>query len=76
MVDNSKCEQAVTRIKVRLFREILAVSSNGTEYFEKCGLMKRKVTQEIAAHQKGDKIIELPIPQVEIKDKYLDKLVT
>lgn len=42
ILDNSESEQSIKRAKVRLIREISALSSNGIEFKEKTILMKRK----------------------------------
>ena len=46
-VDNSKCDSSISRIKVKMYRHIRAISKNGKFYDEKCGILKRKITDLI-----------------------------
>lgn len=74
-VDNTKCDQSVNRVKVKMYRHIRAISKNGQFYDEKCGILKRKHTDLIKEKSRKQYSLELPLGQIDIKDKYLERVI-
>jgi hypothetical protein len=49
IIDNTQCEKEAKELKVKLFRDIRAVSSNGSEFIELTELGKRKIKETFSA---------------------------
>lgn len=59
-------------MKIKLFRDIKAVSSNGSQFTNKLCLFKRKITEDFKAKSREERTVELPLGQIQITDKNLD----
>lgn len=62
--DNAACSTDVQRAKVRLIREVSAVSAKGVELKDQCILMKR-VCEGVGARSQAKRVIELPLSQID-----------
>lgn len=66
LCDNSECDLLLKKLKVKLVREIKAVSNQGVEFVEKTDLIKRKdgnVEAKVAEY----KNFHLPLEQLDFK---------
>lgn len=55
LVDNKQCEVGVKKYKVNLWREISAISPNGTKFIDKSEMIKRKYEEVIPANDSAQR---------------------
>ena len=59
-------------MKVKLFREVKSISSNGKEFIEKTQIVKRKQEKEVPAKQSQDLIFEMALGQIQLNSKRIE----
>ena len=59
LVDNTKCELGIKQYKVKLWREIRAMSINGSSFVDKAEMVKRKFEEVIPANDKSERSVDI-----------------
>ena len=59
LVDNTKCELGIKQYRVKLWREIRAMSPNSSSFVDKSELLKRNFEEVIPANDKSERQVDL-----------------